>query len=583
MTFLQIQRLALVLIVVFTLGVRGEIAVEISGVPGPLESNIQAYLGLAKAQARSKKDGVPLSDFAISRLHDKAPGEIRQALMPFGYYSPAITGSLEQKGDRWIAKYAIDSGLPTLITSIDVDTGDALSRLPNVISLLAKSKVKSGQVLDHAAYTQLKGNLLRIAIAEGYLDAVYTQAEIRVEPKARAASITLHLSCGPLYRFGTVELRQDAVDQSFAQRFINIESGQSFSTEQLIALQFALNDSGYFKSVSVEAPRAAAVDQSIPVLIEAQSRESQRYSARAGFGTDTGPRVRLGTEFRRLNRRGNKFQSDVQVSAIKTSATAQYSIPIKNVTTDKQTFSGRFDRAEIGDTDSDLYSLGARRYDRWKGLRRQVYVEFENELFSLGGQSDVRSELLVFGGSLAYQKADDALFTRRGISARFELKGAHTALLADTTFAQATLSTRAVYPLGKKARLLLRGDAGFTQVDDLSDLPPSQRFFTGGDRTIRGYAFEQLSPLNEDGASIGGRYLLSGTVEGDYFFNSKYGVAAFFDHGNAVNSLDDKLESGFGLGFRYRTPVGVLRIDVARPLNRTDDDYRFHLSLGPDL
>ncbi len=94
----------------------------------------------------------------------------------------------------------------------------------------------------------------------------------------------------------------------------------------------------------------------------------------------------------------------------------------------------------------------------------------------------------------------------------------------------------------------------------------SLRVFTGGDRTVRGYEFEQLSPANDEGASIGGRYLISGSIEGDYFFTRKYGIAAFFDHGNAVNSIDDPLESSFGLGFRYRTPVGVLRIDVARPM-----------------
>ena len=577
------QRIALIVCLFYTWNSHAAVTVEVAGVPEPLLTNVRAYLSLAKAVKRSKEGATQLSDFAISRLHSQGEDEIRQALMPFGYYSPTITESLEQQGPNRVARYEIDKGQPTLLGEVDIQLGQVVSQRPAVSGLLAKTKVKTGQILNHDSYTQLKQNLLRMTIAAGHLDAAYKRAEIMVSPEIQSASIKLHLEPGPAYTFGTIELQQDAVDQSFANRFITIKTGEPFSTERLIALQFVLNDSGYFKSVSVDAARKAAVDQKIPVVIVAQSRESQRYSARVGIGTDTGPRVRLGTEFRRLSGRGNKFQSDIQVSAIKSSATAQYSMPIKNVATDKQAFYGSFDRAEIGDTDSDLYSLGARRYDRWKDLRRQLYVEFENEIFSIAGQNDVRSELLVFGGSLAYQKADDALFTRRGISARIEVHGSHTALLADTTFAQATLSARGVYPLGKKGRLLLRTDIGMTEVDDLSDLPPSQRFFTGGDHTVRGYEFEQLSPSNDEGASIGGRYLISGSVEGDYFFTQKYGIAAFFDHGNAVNSLDDPLESSFGLGFRYRTPVGVLRIDVARPMDTAEDDYRLHLSLGPDL
>ncbi|MFK8029589.1 MAG: autotransporter assembly complex family protein [Gammaproteobacteria bacterium] len=568
--------------VFFLVGAHASIQVEIKGLSDSQATNVRAYLSIVKVARRIDDSAASLSEFTVSRLHGKADSEIKNALMPFGYYSPQITPSLENKEGNWIARYEVDKGLPTLIKEVDVQVEDAVRQKLSLDKLLARTNVKSGQVLNHKSYTELKQALLRNALAQGYLDATYSRSELRVAPETRAASIHLHLNQGERFFFGPVTLEQDVLEQSFAERYIAVKAGEPFSTEELVNTQFVLSDSGYYEKVAVNAPRDAAVDQQIPVTVRAESYKSRRYLARAGVGTDTGPRLRLGTEFRRLNRRGAKFRSDIQVSNITSTATAQFSFPIKNVATDRQTFSGSFDRAEIGDTDSDLYSLGARRYDRWKGLGRQLYLEFENELFSLDGVDDIRSELLILGGSLAYQKVDDAIFTRRGVTARLDIHGAYEGLLTDTSFLQASLATRAILPLGDKARLLMRADVGFTEVDNLASLPPSQRFFTGGDRTVRGYGFEQLSPEDADGRDVGGRYLLAASIEADYFFNDKYGAAVFFDHGNAVNSLQDALKSSVGVGFRLRTPVGVLRIDGARPFDQSEDSFRIHVSLGPD-
>ncbi|MEM7084090.1 MAG: outer membrane protein assembly factor [Pseudomonadota bacterium] len=554
-------------------------SVTITGVTGEPRSNVERFLSIRQAQSN---DDVP-TPFTIRRLHEMAPEEIRQALMPFGYYSPEIDSELAQVDREWRATYSIDVGAATRISELDIRLPNIVGELPDVRQRLQDSVIQQGAVLNHAAYSRLKLGIQQSAISLGYLDASWTESQIRVDPARREALITLHLDVGARFYFGRIDLQQDALDQSFAERFILIKEGEPFSTDQLVALQFALSDSGYFQNVTIDASREDAIDHRIPIVVQADTRLSQRYSARAGVGTDTGPRFRLGTEFRRLSGRGTTFRSDLQVSTIKTTATAQYSIPIKNVAIDRQTFSGRFDRAEIGDTDSDLYSLGARRYDRWKGLGRQLYLEFENEQFALGDAEDARSELLIVGASLAWKKVDDALFTRRGLSARLDVHGAHKSVLSDTSFVQASLATRFILPLGDRTRLLLRGDIGMTEVDDLTRLPPSQRFFSGGDRTVRGYGFESLSPLDAEGASVGGRYLLGASVEADYFFNDKYGIAAFFDHGGAVNSLGDALRSGVGLGFRYRTPIGVLRIDGAHALNDLGDAFRLHVSLGPDL
>jgi translocation and assembly module TamA len=140
-----------------------------------------------------------------------------------------------------------------------------------------------------------------------------------------------------------------------------------------------------------------------------------------------------------------------------------------------------------------------------------------------------------------------------------------------------------VLPLAERVRFLLRGEYGALDVDNLLPLPPSQRFFAGGDRSVRGYRYEQLGPTDTSGAVVGGKYLFTASAEVDYLFFRNYGAAVFYDAGNAANEPWPDLQRSVGIGMRWRTPVGMLRVDIAHPFDDPDDDYRLHLSIGTDL
>jgi len=138
-------------------------------------------------------------------------------------------------------------------------------------------------------------------------------------------------------------------------------------------------------------------------------------------------------------------------------------------------------------------------------------------------------------------------------------------------------------PVTSKGRLLVRGQFGATGVNDFKDLPPSQRYFAGGDSSVRGYGYQSISPTNSDKEDIGGRYLATGSVEGNYFFYKKFGAALFADAGDAANTLNFDFKKSVGIGFRWGSPVGMVRLDLAHPLDDPDSSFRIHFSLGPDL
>ncbi|HAI23845.1 MAG TPA: outer membrane protein assembly factor, partial [Alcanivorax sp.] len=118
---------------------------------------------------------------------------------------------------------------------------------------------------------------------------------------------------------------------------------------------------------------------------------------------------------------------------------------------------------------------------------------------------------------------------------------------------------------------------------DVTELPASIRFFAGGDASVRGFAYESLGPLDNDGEVIGGRHLLVGSLEYDHPISEQWSLAVFTDAGNAFNNFDDyEIRHSAGFGVRWRSPLGPIRVDFARGIEE-GREWRLHLSMGPDL
>jgi translocation and assembly module TamA len=292
----------------------------------------------------------------------------------------------------------------------------------------------------------------------------------------------------------------------------------------------------------------------------------------------------LGTELRRLNQRGHRFNADVRLSGITTTAAAEYQIPVKNDATDTLSFRASVGTREIGDLDTDQVSLGMSLNDAWHGFERRLYFVTERERWTENEQ-ELTENVLYPGMQLTFRNVADAesLFTRKGYSWSTDVRGGSDSLGSSTTFLRFGVTGNLVVSLAERVRFLFRSEYGAIDVDDLSRLAPSQRFFAGGDRSVRGYRYEKLGPTDTTGAVVGGRYLLTANVELDYLFFRNYGAAVFYDAGNAANEPWPNPRKSIGIGMRWRSPVGMLRIDIAHPLDDPDTDYRVHLSIGSDL
>lgn len=560
-----------------------EIAVEIEGVEDELRANVEGYLGIW--QYRNEED---LTELAIRRLHSRAREEIRNALVPFGYYNPEISTRLqppEEGGSEWLARYRIEPGIPVVVRSIDLTVNGPEELRSALLAQVKGMPLKKGERLHHGHYKSLKDTLLSRALGRGYLDVRFSTQLMRVDRDAHAADIILTLDAGPQYYFNGVRFEQDLLDEDFLERYIEFEPGEPFDYGEMLDLRYALSDSDYYQSVEVRAERAEEGEQRVPIVVEAEPNRRHRYTFGLGFGTDTGARAKAGWENRYVNRRGHKAGAEARVSQIGRAFGMSYTIPLEKPRTDRFVLTGSWEDEEFGDERSINKVIGANVVRMLGPWQRIVFLRYEQEraTTSVGEGS---TTLVLPGVSYLKTSSDDPLYPANGYKLFYEITGASESLGSDVGFAQLRFQTKRIYTLMEDVRALFRLDLAGTAIDEAAELPVSHRFFTGGDRSVRGYDYNRLAPRDDEGNVVGGKYLAVGSAELEYMFTDTWGIAAFVDTGNAANVPAMDLETGIGIGLRWRSPLGMVRLDVATPRDsarRPSSGVEIHISIGPDL
>jgi translocation and assembly module TamA len=557
---------------------KAKVKVEIEGVPRKLAQNIHSSLSLEQA------DKDELDEERIRRLYAEAPGEIEEALQPFGYYRPRIRSELRQEKDVWIARFEVDPGPPVKIASVDLKIlGDGAND-PRFQEAAASFPLRQGEVLYHPDWERGKKTFTELAAEEGYLDAAFQQNEVRVELARYQADVVLHYNTGPRYRFGEVRFHQDVLDPNLLKEYVKFKRGDPLDVNQVLDLQSALSDSPYWGRVEVVTRQDEAQGLEVPIDVNLVPSKPMRFSGGLGYGTDTGPRARGVWELRRLNRRGHRAEVDITASAIERGFKTSYFIPGAYPRTDVLSFNAAYDRQDTNSHLSDTGLLGATLTQSRHGWREAYSLNFQREKFTVGLDKGT-SNLLVPGASLERVKADDRIDTTNGYRARLTFQGAERSLLSDASFLQGLIEGKVIRTVGVGNRLIARTQVGYTDTNDFRALPPRFRFFAGGDQSVRGFSYQSLGRKDEAGHTIGGETLLVGSLEYERLFFTKWGAAVFYDTGNASQSFSNlgNLARGAGVGLRWRSPIGPIRADVAWALSEPRHPIRFHLNIGPDL
>ncbi len=591
MTVSATRAAALVLALLAVFGAAGHaeaaVRVEVEGIRGAtLRENIERSISLSAYRNRT------ISPAQVRRLHERAPEEIRLAMQPYGYYRPDIESELIAEGDDWIARFHIRVRISVKVRELDIDVGQdepGLSPEEKALRTGLAKDIRDGFPLQpedrliHERYERGKTMAQAAIEGRGYLAARQSSARVEVHVSDDAADIELRWNPGLRYRLGETRFEGAQFPDEFMQRFVQLQAGQPYDSDALLRLQRRLIDADYFGFVSVAPDLDNADGDLVPILVNVVPAPRNVFLAGVSIGTDSGVGVRGGVQRRWLNQRGHKAHVDVELSQRLSAAAAQYTIPLPGSNLRSLAFGASHRREETVTSESDTSSLFALESRLWLGWTRELGLRAVYGDFTIAEQRN-RSTLVFAEARLNRRRANDDLFPTEGYSLGLEARAGSDALLSDTDLVQVRAEARWIQPLGERQRLHLRGIVGSTWVDDFDALPPPLRFFAGGDRSIRGYRYHALGPRDDNDFVIGGRHIAVIGAEFERDISASWAIAGFVDSGNAFNRWDDfRLRTGVGAGVRWRSPVGLVRVDIGRGLNDPQNVVELHLVIGPPL
>jgi translocation and assembly module TamA len=569
----------LLLCLLFPDAVFGTVALDVR--INDLDKDLSANI-LARLRIYQQRENPKLSVGEMRRLHRKAVADIQSALEPLGYYSPRIESALIQTEGVWHASYTITPGEPVRVHSVSVEVTGPGGGLSLFAELEKQVPLRKGGVLHHQQYEDGKKNILNWARRNGFIEAQFTTKEIRVRREKYQADIELLLDTGHRFLFGKTHSDQEVITARLLSRYIPYKEGEPYSSRELTRLQSILYDTGFFSGVTVEPEFDRTNAQRVPVSLSLTPALANRYSFGLGYGTDTGVRGKMEWKNRLFNDRGHKVQSSLQLSQKINKLDAAYQIPIADPRYDALKYAGSWASEEWEDTKTDLLSVAAALSHAGPKYQYGATLEVRDENYDVGVTSGY-SLLLLPKGSWSVVFADNRINAENGWRFSVEVTGANEQLLSDATFVQALAGVKGIWSPWERWRLIGRFTLGSTLADSIDDLPPSLRFYAGGDQSVRGYAYKSIGPVDASGTVIGGRYLKAGSMEVEREVTEMWSVAAFYDAGEATDDVDVKLKNSVGLGGRITLPFGQIRMDIGIPLQEEDHAYYLHLNVGADL
>jgi len=591
------------------------VELDIRGVNDELRNNVVAYLSLSRYKDRD------LDDQTMERLQNRVEREVGEALKPFGYYGPHVksAATLRQKGS-WRLQIDIDPGKPVIVTEVEVKVTGPGAEDPRFKRIVDRPAIVRGEPLRHAAYELTKNDLLRVAANFGYLDARLTRNALTVDPANLSATAVLEMESGERYRFGKTTIEQNVVRDSLVRRYLRYQENEPFDLGDLQRTLFALDDSQYFSTVTLEPGEPDRTQHLVSISIKAERNRRDRYSFSGGYGTDTGPRGTVQWDRRWINSKGDRFSTQLQASARLQLLQSYYTIPVGDPATEKLAFGATADYGTPGDLLYKDFSVGI-GLTRVLGRFQYVFALSPTRAYTDDGNSHRYDDLLVPSvtiGSVPRGYLGEALFGQGFVA---QVRAGVDIAGGNDKFAQLHITAQHNFRISTNWHFLLRGEFGASLVSNLSELPGSMRFFAGGEGSVRGFGYDDLSPVipklvpcgtptaslpctsqgqlvpevGPDGRAVllkvGGRYVITGAGEIVRDLPRNLAIAVFSDVGNAFDVFGHSpnpayphfLEYSAGIGLRWRLPGVTLGIDVAKPISRPGTTPRIDLNFSPVL
>ncbi|MAM59779.1 MAG: hypothetical protein CMN25_20920 [Salinicola sp.] len=587
--------------------------VTVKGLSGPPAENVVNILSELEPDSQATRE----------RLDGVVRNRAEQALQAFGYYNARLDTHYPDTDNRRVV-IDVEPGERAKITQVDVSLeGDA--RDDEAFEQVMRSNpLKVGDPLLHSRYDSFKGKMSTLALERGYFNSRFRQQRIEVRPWENSARIFLDLDSGRRYRFGHVHFQGSQIEPRRLENMVPFEPGDPYLAGDLATLNQNLGQTDWFGGVAVRprvneeaAPatpsqwwseatgRDTTADPSsvlggpglsmareltdsrptvVPVDVELTPADRHQFEVGVGYATDVGPRTQFSWTMPWLNRYGHSLTNSLYLSGPEQRFSGEYRIPLENPLRDS--YRVRYGLKNIDNEDTKSFESSvqvARHWEFSNGWIQDLYWQTTYEDFTQADQDD--AVLLLYPGiSWSRTRKRNPIFPSWGDKQELTLEWSDPSWGSDARFVRTTFNSQWVRMLGSKNRFVGRIGGGAMATNTFDKIPPSLRFFAGGDQSIRGYSYESLSPENEDGELLGGQHMLTSSIEYQRHLTGNFWSATFVDTGNAFDEWwPDELKTGAGVGVRWISPVGPIRFDIAHPFDDEEDSWRLHFSIGPEF
>lgn len=556
------------------------VRLQVTGLSGELQKNVRARLSTI-TNDEVTSDG---------RFRSRVSEAVKEGLKALGYYEPEIDFELQPPppgGKRPLLLAKVTPGEPVKLAGETVILRGGARTDEDYQKLVKSGKPPLGTVLNHSEYEKFKSSLSNLALRKGYFDGDYRKSQLGVSVERREAFWDLDYDSGQRYRFGDVSFSGSQIREDYLQNLVPFKQGDYYNSRDLAELNRRLSATGWFNSVVVAPEFDKARDSKVlPLHGVVSPRTENTIETGVGYSTDVGPRVKATWKKPWVNDRGHSFSTSANISAPEQQLDFSYKMPLRKSPLEQYyLLQGGLKRTDLNDTKADSSTLAASRYwDSSSGWQRAINLRWSLDHFTQG--SVTNTTMLIYPGvSVNRTRSRGGLMPTWGDSQRYSLDVSDTTWGSDIDFAVMQAQNVWIRTLEDKHRFVVRGNLGWIETNNFSKVPPDLRFFAGGDRSIRGYKYKGISPRDDEGKLTGASKLATGSLEYQYNVSGKWWGAVFVDSGEAVNDIkQSNFKTGAGFGVRWQSPVGPIKLDIARPIGDQDDrDIQFYIGLGPEL
>lgn len=548
--------------------------------PDDIKKLVTTYLELI-----DKLNNPRLTHGEWKRLLAKSNNEIKDLLATEGYFLPQISQTVTGQH----AVFNIEPGKPALVNQVSIsfvgditqanNSNNGKDKALNTDRLKRLWSLKQNSVFTQADWSEAKRNLLTKLIIQRYPRATIQSSLAVVNPQTNQVDLSVTVDSGQAFYFGQLEVNGlNRYPEDIVRNLNKIEPGDEYLQSALLDYQAALQATGKFDSVVVSAnTQGDANPANSTITVNVTEKKSKTAAIGLGVSTNTGARVQLNYTNRNLFERGWLWDITTKIEQYSQSIDSQIKLPQFKAGY-RDSINNSMIRLDVQGQTTASFNNGIRRTWGDKKLEQFIGANFLFESLAVDNEKTTYTKSTTLAYGITIRHLNNDLLPTRGYLLNTQFQASPFEKISDGRFLQSYAKAQAYYKIAKNTQFVGRLEAGMVSGSNSTNVPATYLFRTGGDQSVRGYAFQSLG-VASGSSTIGGRVLLTGSAEVTQWLTKAWGAAAFVDFGNAAQNWSDyKPVYGYGLGVRWKSPAGPVGLDIA--YGEATGEYRAHFNLG---